>query len=98
MRSRIHDRKQSDLYGYTSVTGAFRSIVQREGVRGLFAGYGSMALRDAPFAGLYVSIYEHLKRTLGDEMPAGSPGTPPSAFLNRKCELSPSDLMMLTRI
>jgi solute carrier family 25 protein 38 len=33
----------------------------KEGVRGLFAGFGATALRDAPFAGVYVFFYENLK-------------------------------------
>lgn len=55
---------QSNLYNYKNVTEALRAIFRTEGMKGLFAGYGSTALRDAPFAGLYVLIYEHGKNTL----------------------------------
>lgn len=30
-------------------------------MRGLFVGYGATAMRDAPFAGIYVFFYENLK-------------------------------------
>jgi solute carrier family 25 protein 38 len=55
---------QSNLYRYDSVWTAFQSIVRTEGVRGLFSGFGSTTLRDAPFAGLYLLIYEQGKKSL----------------------------------
>ncbi|KAJ5732691.1 Mitochondrial substrate/solute carrier [Penicillium malachiteum] len=55
-------RYESDYYAYRSLVGAGRDIVRTEGVRGLFAGFGATAARDAPYAGLYVLIYEQLKR------------------------------------
>jgi solute carrier family 25, member 38 len=58
-------RYESDYYAYRSLAGAARDIVRTEGVRGLFAGFGATAVRDAPYAGLYVAFYEQLKRTLG---------------------------------
>jgi solute carrier family 25 protein 38 len=57
-------RYESNLYEYRSIWHALTSIVQRDGYRGLFYGYGSTALRDAPFAGLYVLFYEHCKQLL----------------------------------
>ncbi|KAJ5871624.1 Mitochondrial substrate/solute carrier [Penicillium soppii] len=55
-------RYESDYYAYRSLMGAGRDIVRTEGLRGLFAGFGATAARDAPYAGLYVLFYEQLKR------------------------------------
>lgn len=57
-------RYESDYYAYRSLLGAGRDIVRTEGLRGLFAGFGATAARDAPYAGLYVLFYEQLKRQL----------------------------------
>ncbi|KAI8898181.1 mitochondrial carrier domain-containing protein [Globomyces pollinis-pini] len=54
-------RFESSLYQYTNITNAFRSIIKTDGFRGLFAGFGATALRDAPFAGIYVFFYENFK-------------------------------------
>jgi solute carrier family 25, member 38 len=35
-------------------------------MRGLFAGFGTTALRDAPFAGIYVFFYENLKGIISE--------------------------------
>ncbi len=40
---------------------AFRSIIQTEGIRGLFAGVGITILRDIPFAIVYFLAYESVK-------------------------------------
>lgn len=40
---------------------AVRNILRREGVRGLFAGYGSFLLRDLPFDAIEFVAYEQLK-------------------------------------
>ena len=41
---------------------AVQSIVKTEGVRGLFAGYGSFMLRDLPFDAIEFVAYEQLKK------------------------------------
>ncbi|KAJ5595367.1 Mitochondrial glycine transporter [Penicillium hispanicum] len=71
-------RYESDFYAYRSLWGAGRDIVRTEGVRGLFAGFGATAARDAPYAGLYVLIYEQLKRRLASTTTksTSSDGTP----------------------
>lgn len=58
-------RYESTHYSYTSLAGAARDTVSKEGVRGFFAGFGATAVRDAPYAGLYVLIYEQAKTQLG---------------------------------
>lgn len=71
-------RYESDYYAYRSLLGAGRDIVRTEGIRGLFAGFGATAARDAPYAGLYVLFYEQLKRRLASMTTrnTSSDGTP----------------------
>ena len=61
----IKVRYESSLYAYRSLAGAGRDILAREGLRGFFAGFGATAVRDAPYAGLYVLFYEAGKSRLG---------------------------------
>lgn len=60
----IKVRYESSLYNYTSIPSATRDILRREGPRGFFAGFGATAIRDAPYAGLYILFYEQSKRRL----------------------------------
>ncbi|QSS52306.1 solute carrier family 25 member 38 [Histoplasma capsulatum var. duboisii H88] len=60
----IKVRYESDYYAYRSIGGAGRDIVRSEGFRGLFSGFGATAIRDAPYAGLYVVFYEQSKKNL----------------------------------
>lgn len=60
----IKVRYESSYYAYSSLASAGRDIVHAEGVRGLFKGWGATAVRDAPYAGLYVVFYEESKRRL----------------------------------
>ncbi|KAG0074621.1 hypothetical protein BGZ93_007718 [Podila epicladia] len=62
----IKVRYESNLYNYKSMSGAFSSIFRTEGLRGLWAGFGATAMRDAPLAGLYVLFYEQCKVRLGE--------------------------------
>lgn len=39
-----------------------QSILKAEGVRGMFAGYGSFMLRDLPFDAIEFVAYEQLKK------------------------------------
>ncbi|GAB7361081.1 hypothetical protein MBLNU230_g1119t1 [Neophaeotheca triangularis] len=58
-------RYESSYYNYTTLAGAGRDVLGREGLRGFFAGFGATAVRDAPYAGLYVLVYENAKARLG---------------------------------
>jgi solute carrier family 25, member 38 len=58
-------RYESSLYAYRSLASASRDIYAAEGLRGFFAGFGATALRDAPYAGLYVLFYERAKGVFG---------------------------------
>ncbi|KAH6646494.1 mitochondrial carrier domain-containing protein [Truncatella angustata] len=40
------------------------TVIKGERIRGFFAGYGATAVRDAPYAGLYVLFYEQCKKRL----------------------------------
>ncbi|KAK4039790.1 hypothetical protein C8A01DRAFT_36241 [Parachaetomium inaequale] len=68
-------RYESTLYNYTSLASAARDIATKEGPRGFFAGYGATAVRDAPYAGLYVLFYEQSKKRLSVLFPAAGEGT-----------------------
>lgn len=60
----IKVRYESNLYAYGSIAGAGKDILKTEGFRGFFSGFGATAIRDAPYAGLYVLFYEQLKKQL----------------------------------
>ncbi|KIV86902.1 hypothetical protein PV11_02483 [Exophiala sideris] len=60
----IKVRYESDLYSYKSIASASRSIYASEGLKGFFSGFGATAVRDAPYAGLYVVFYEACKTRL----------------------------------
>jgi solute carrier family 25, member 38 len=60
----IKVRYESDFYNYRSILDASKDIVRREGLRGFFTGFGATAIRDAPYAGLYVGFYEASKTRL----------------------------------
>ncbi|RSH87593.1 uncharacterized protein EHS24_000105 [Apiotrichum porosum] len=58
----IKARYESNAYNeYRSLGGALRNLFATAGVRGLFQGFTATAVRDAPYAGLYVVIYEKCK-------------------------------------
>ncbi|KAF1984795.1 solute carrier family 25 member 38 [Aulographum hederae CBS 113979] len=94
----IKVRYESSLYAYTSIYGAGKDILKNEGFRGFFAGFGATAVRDAPYAGLYVLFYEEGKKwvskvsgsggfplptPLGSSPNSNSTSTPPSLHLSQ---------------
>ncbi|KAJ7638365.1 solute carrier family 25 member 38 [Roridomyces roridus] len=54
-------RYESNMYAYKSLTGGFLSIA-RLGPSEMFRGFFASSLRDAPYAGLFVVLYEGIKR------------------------------------
>lgn len=60
----IKVRFESNIYAYPSMRAATHGIYQVDGLRGFFAGFGATAMRDAPYAGMYVLFYEILKTHL----------------------------------
>lgn len=68
----IKVRFESSLYSYPTVASAARDIVRTHGFRGLFSGFGATAIRDAPYAGTYLLLYELLKTELSSFAVASS--------------------------
>lgn len=57
----IKVRYESTMYNYNSLWESISSIYSKEGTRGFFNGFAATAARDAPYAGLYVLLYEQSK-------------------------------------
>lgn len=85
----IKVRYESSAYSYASLAGAATDIFRKEGLRGFFAGFGATAVRDAPYAGLYLLFYEAGKGWLSafasrapalSAASAHSPSTSPSSL------------------
>lgn len=60
----IKVRYESSLFSYRSISEAGKAILKTEGIKGFFSGFGATAVRDAPYAGLYVLFYEQSKSRL----------------------------------
>lgn len=60
----IKVRFESNMYSYKTIGGAARDIYTSGGFRGFFSGFGPTAIRDGPYAGMYVLFYESLKKRL----------------------------------
>ena len=54
---------QSSYYSYGSLSEAFFGVI-RSGPSEIFRGAVASSLRDAPYAGIFVVFYEHIKATL----------------------------------
>lgn len=50
---------------FKSAVGAIKTIISREGLRGMYAGYGSFLLRDLPFDAIEFVAYEQMKHAYG---------------------------------
>lgn len=55
------DIQSSQFQEYKSIFGAFKSLLQTNGVKGLFQGFTATAVRDAPYAGMSIVFYEKAK-------------------------------------
>lgn len=66
-------RYESSLYNYTSLPQAGRDIFRTSGAKGFFAGFGATAVRDAPYAGLYVLFYEQSKVAIFGHLDVAAP-------------------------
>ncbi|KAH0563135.1 hypothetical protein GP486_002290, partial [Trichoglossum hirsutum] len=81
----IKVRYESNFYTYRSLWHASTNIFRQEGLRGFFSGSGATAIRDAPYAGLYVLFYEQAKKQLSLLVPnaaaasLATTGPPPSS-------------------
>lgn len=61
--------------GRLPLSGALRSIVRADGVRGLYRGFGASLLLQAPAVSVYLSVYEFSR----DRLRAARPDAPPFA-------------------
>lgn len=66
---------------YPSLPRALAQIYQFEGVKGLFRGFSATAMRDAPYAGIYLASYEKAKEGLGKWGSAGGRGSGSSVVI-----------------
>lgn len=82
----IKVRYESNLYSYRSIASAARDIYAHEGARGFFSGFGATAMRDAPYAGLYVLFYEQSKRRLSRLYGGGGGGGGQATTATKKNE------------
>ncbi|CCC68695.1 hypothetical protein NCAS_0B06110 [Naumovozyma castellii] len=62
-------RYESTYYSYKSMNEAIKDIYKMEGISGFFRGFGPTVMRDAPYAGLYVLLYEKSKQILPKFLP-----------------------------
>ncbi|WFD04247.1 hypothetical protein MOBT1_002952 [Malassezia obtusa] len=64
----VKARYESSHYArtaYPTILSSLRAIYRDGGFTGFFRGFSATALRDAPYAGLYLAVYEHTKQLLG---------------------------------
>uniref|UniRef100_A0A061SHI5 Solute carrier family 25 (Mitochondrial S-adenosylmethionine transporter), member 26 n=1 Tax=Tetraselmis sp. GSL018 TaxID=582737 RepID=A0A061SHI5_9CHLO len=54
-------KQRMQIGQYSSAVNAIGSIMRTEGIRGMYAGYGSFLLRDLPFDAIEFLAYEQLK-------------------------------------
>nr|KAJ3401356.1 hypothetical protein HK105_004500 [Polyrhizophydium stewartii] len=93
-------RYESNLYNYTSLWGAMSSIARHEGLPGFFRGFGATALRDAPYAGVYVLFYESLKTAVAAGFMGGlsaTLATQPFDMVKTRMQLKPAEYRGLVR-
>lgn len=60
----IKVRYESTMFRYNSLQDAIIDINKREGYRGFFKGFGATCLRDTPYSGIYVLLYEKSKQIM----------------------------------
>ncbi|KIM23067.1 hypothetical protein M408DRAFT_78015, partial [Serendipita vermifera MAFF 305830] len=61
----VKARFESNYYSYSGIGQAVVAL-SREGPRMLFQGFTATALRDAPYAGIFLVVYEGFKQRLGE--------------------------------
>jgi solute carrier family 25 protein 38 len=54
----VKTRFESSQYAYPNMWDALKDI-RKQGARGLFAGWGATALRDAPYSGIFFASFSH---------------------------------------
>lgn len=61
----IRTKMQSEKMTYAQISSAIRTVVQSQGILGLWRGLPPTILRDVPFSGIYWSCYESIKSHFG---------------------------------
>jgi len=75
VKTRLHRIRPEPGANYTGAIHGLRTIVAKEGVRGLFNGFGVTALGAGPAHAMYFACYEQAKVAFGaSEGPARNPG------------------------
>lgn len=60
----VKTRFESSIYTDKTIVASLTAVLRTNGVKGLWAGFGATALRDAPFAGTYLYLYTESRRLL----------------------------------
>jgi hypothetical protein len=67
IKERIQAQSNLNTYWYANARDAFRQILAKEGIRGLYRAYGATLAFFGPFSALYFTFYEHSKRLFCDD-------------------------------
>ena len=65
-RSRMQQRLQgSQAIAYSNLSSTFKSIVRRDGLKGMYKGFAANILRVCPQSALQFFFYENIRRLMG---------------------------------
>eukprot|EP00735_Rhodelphis_limneticus_P004740 TRINITY_DN1636_c0_g1::TRINITY_DN1636_c0_g1_i1::g.17733::m.17733 TRINITY_DN1636_c0_g1::TRINITY_DN1636_c0_g1_i1::g.17733 ORF type:complete len:322 (+),score=18.98,sp/Q08DK7/MCATL_BOVIN/38.46/3e-59,sp/Q08DK7/MCATL_BOVIN/31.61/3e-17,sp/Q08DK7/MCATL_BOVIN/41.56/3e-07,Mito_carr/PF00153.22/2.1e-19,Mito_carr/PF00153.22/4.4e-25,Mito_carr/PF00153.22/2.7e-25 TRINITY_DN1636_c0_g1_i1:103-1068(+) len=78
---------------YRGMIHCARTIFQQNGIRGLYQGYTSTAIRETPACGIYMSSYEMLKQAFQQRRLANE-GIAPSHPDSASADLLPSEILI----
>lgn len=92
----IKVRYESTAYQLGSLPLALADLWKREGLAGLFRGWGATALRDAPQAGLYVLCFEAIRSPFSNQASINMGAGMAAGFLS--CALTQPFDLIKTRI
>jgi len=59
----IKTHYESDMYKHKNIFGAFKTIFQDQGLRGLYKGLSPTLIRDITYSGIQLMIYDNLKKS-----------------------------------
>jgi len=98
VKTRLHRIRPEPGANYTGAIHGLRTIVAKEGVRGLFNGFGVTALGAGPAHAMYFACYEQAKVAFGaSEGPARNPGgVAAAAVVATMAHLAVSLLLLLS--
>jgi len=67
----VKQRMQTGMH--SSIGATITSTIEREGIKGLYSGFGITILREIPFSLIQFPLYEHLKQRISIHFKNGSP-------------------------